>query len=71
MIFLSNFSNRNLIETTPIIIWSLFLGPFLDSFASATYLIMFLNLAGDICSSVINLALVYFFDTSNIENLLK
>ncbi|KAH9396179.1 hypothetical protein TYRP_019931, partial [Tyrophagus putrescentiae] len=61
----ARFTNyKNLVETIPILFWSLFLGPFLDAYPNATYLIFLVNIFGDCFASIVNLVLIYFYNTS-------
>ncbi|KAH9398144.1 hypothetical protein TYRP_019150, partial [Tyrophagus putrescentiae] len=46
------------------VLLSLFVGSFLDNHPSATFIVMFINVLGDIYSIAVYLLLVHFFDTS-------
>lgn len=55
---------KQILETVPIVLWSLFLGPFLDKYPSGAYIILFINAIGDSFISISNILLVQLFDTS-------
>ena len=59
---------RTLVETVPIVIWSLFLGPFLDTYPNATFLIMLISVLADIFTACSSLAVQYFYESSKLIN---
>ncbi|KAI2807839.1 hypothetical protein BLOT_005779 [Blomia tropicalis] len=55
---------RNMIDSLAMVIWSLFVGSFLDKFKQSTTVIMSLNVGSDILLSIVQLLLIYFYDSS-------
>ena len=47
------FECRNIIDSFGMVIWSLFVGSFLDKFSGGTILILALNIAGDLFSTFV------------------
>lgn len=55
---------KTLVETLPLILWSLLLGPFLDTYPNSTFVIFFISILGDVLAALGNLANVYFYLSS-------
>lgn len=53
-----------MIDSLAMVIWSLFVGSFLDKFKQSTTVIMSLNVGSDILLSIVQLLLIYFYDSS-------